>query len=122
MLTKIQGYLETHPRAKLFLLLLAVLLASPIAMELLIFLQYGGIEVAFLCMVATFKPYLAKLSAYRQYLINLNKTIVKVVVEHQVTQPRAFLFNSTMSLIIIFVTGSITMSLIGWLISLTLLR
>lgn len=122
MLEEARDFIKTHPRVRILLLLLAILIASPIAMELLIFLQYGGIEVAFLCMIATFKPYLAKINQYKQRLILFFKISKAAIFEHQITQPRVFVANSAVSTIFIFITGNFALSLTGWLVSFALLR
>lgn len=119
---EVRDFLYKHPRIKILLFLLAVVIASPFAMELLIFLQFGGIEVAFLCMLATFKPYFNKLRDFVQSVKGCLKLVKSILASHQITSAKSITFNASFSLATIFFTGSFTFCLAGWIISLALLN
>jgi hypothetical protein len=105
---------EKYPKLKPVLMCLLILVAAPFALELLIFLEFGGIEVAFTCLMMILKPFTTWATPRLQAIKDTLAALFCTLLRHPISNSRVYFTHVTASLFVLFVTSSLFLSVFLW--------
>ncbi len=108
-------FLNRHLWLKKTLMLLAILVATPFAGYLLLFVEIVGLEVAFTCLLILINPFLTWLQIHIDNIKATFRAISNNLHKHIVTSPQVYFSHAASSTAFFAVTGVLCMSVAVWL-------
>nr|HIL76743.1 hypothetical protein [Rhodospirillales bacterium] len=108
-------FLNRHVWLKRALMLLAILVATPFAGYLLLFIEVAGLEVAFACLLIMLKPFLT----WAQFQIDIIRATFKAISnnfhKHLASRPTVYFSHAAGSAAFFAITGVMFVSVAVWL-------
>ncbi|GGW73625.1 hypothetical protein [Alishewanella tabrizica] len=108
-------FLTRHVWLKRALMLLAILVATPFAGYLLLFVEVAGLEVAFSCLIILLKPFIT----WAQFQINMIRATFKAISnnfhKHLASRPTVYFSHAAGSAAFFAITGVMFVSVAVWL-------
>ncbi|WP_416308377.1 hypothetical protein [Neptunicella sp. SCSIO 80796] len=109
------NFLQQRPRLKKVLMLLVLLAAAPFALELLIFIEFGGIEAAFGCLLIMLKPFQHWISPKVQDVREVFSQVMLSLQQHRLSQPSVYFGHVAATTIMLLLSSSILVSACLWI-------
>lgn len=113
-------FFQQHPKLKKALMLLLLLAAAPFALELLIFIQFGGIEVAFICLLTMSKPLRDWITFNIKEAKEVTEQLRWSLQRHSLSQPSVYFSHVAATGMMFIVSSSVLVSACLWLPLLTI--
>ncbi|WP_438863027.1 hypothetical protein [Neptunicella sp.] len=108
-------FLNNHHKLKKTLMLLLLLAAAPFALELLIFIEFGGIEVAFICLLTMLKPFRLWLTFKFKEIRAVTEQLKLSVQRHSLSQPSVYFSHVAATGMMFIVSSSVLVSACLWI-------
>ena len=90
---------------------LVIVILANLSPELMLFMDVGGIEMAFSFLVLYYKQFLIRLQSWFQEVQNFCFAVNQVIINSSLMKPKVFIAHSTYGLFAMWFTGAIVFSM-----------
>lgn len=108
-------FLNRHLWLKRALMLLAILVATPFAGYLLLFVEIAGLEMAFSCLLIALKPFFTWVRYQWEIITSTFQAIAKNFHKHLASSPTVYFSHAAGSAAFFAITGVMLVSVAVWL-------